>query len=38
MYKTLIRPMAMYGSELWNITATDEQAIEVFERRRPIKM
>jgi sorting nexin-29 len=33
MYKTLIRPVALYGSESWNMTGTDEHAIGVFERR-----
>jgi hypothetical protein len=33
IYRTLIRPVALYGSESWNMTAADEQAIGVFERR-----
>ena len=33
MYKTLIRPVVLYGSESWNMTAADEHAIGVFERR-----
>jgi len=33
MYKTLIRPVAMYGSESWTLTAADEHAIGVFERK-----
>jgi hypothetical protein len=33
MYKTLIRPVVMYGSESWNMTVADEQAIGVFERK-----
>ena len=33
MYKTLIRPVALYGSESWNMTLLDEHAIGVFERK-----
>lgn len=33
MYKSLIRPVALYGSESWNMTLADEQAVGVFERR-----
>ena len=33
MYKTLIRPVVLYGSESWNMTIADENAIGVFERR-----
>jgi hypothetical protein len=33
MYKTLIRPVALYGSESWNMTMSDENAIGVFERK-----
>ena len=33
MYKTLIRPVVLYGSESWNMTSADEHAIGVFERR-----
>jgi hypothetical protein len=33
MYKTLIRPVAMYGSESWNMTAADEHSIGVFKRK-----
>ena len=33
MYKTLIRPVVLYGSESWNMTLADEHAIGVFERR-----
>ena len=33
MYKTLIRPVALYGSESWNMTSADENAFGVFERR-----
>ena len=33
MYKTLIRVIALYGSETWNSTQADEEALGVFERR-----
>jgi hypothetical protein len=33
MYKTLIRPVAIYGSESWNTTEDDEERLGVFERR-----
>jgi exonuclease III len=33
MYKTLIRPVAIYGSETWNLTAKDEEKLAVFERQ-----
>ena len=33
MYKTLIRPVALYGSESWNMTIADENSIGVFERK-----
>ena len=33
MYKALIRPVALYGSESWNMTLADENAIGVFERK-----
>lgn len=33
MYKTLIRPVVLYGSEAWNTTVADENAIGVFERK-----
>jgi len=33
MYKTLIRVVALYGSESWNTTLADEEALGVFERR-----
>ena len=33
MYKTLIRPVVLYGSESWNMTMVDENALGVFERK-----
>jgi Reverse transcriptase (RNA-dependent DNA polymerase) len=33
LYKTLIRPVAIYGSESWNTTDEDEYRLGVFERR-----
>ena len=33
IYSTLIRPVALYGSESWNMTLADEHALGVFERR-----
>jgi hypothetical protein len=33
IYKTLIRPIALYGSESWNTTSRDEEQLGVFERR-----
>ena len=33
IYKTLIRPVAIYGAESWNTTAADEERLSVFERK-----
>lgn len=33
LYKTLIRPVLMYGSECWTISKGDERALESFERK-----
>ena len=33
IYKTVIRVIVLYGSETWNTTQADEEAISVFERR-----
>lgn len=33
LYKTLVRPVVMYGSEAWCMTQKDEQNLRVFERR-----
>jgi Reverse transcriptase (RNA-dependent DNA polymerase) len=33
IYKTVIRPAVMYGSETWTLTTKNQQALEVFERK-----
>lgn len=33
IYKALIRPVVLYGSETWNTTKADEEALAVFERK-----
>lgn len=33
IYKTLIRPVAIYGAETWNTTTSDEEQLAVFERK-----
>jgi hypothetical protein len=33
IYKTLIRPVALYGSESWTLTKADEEKLRTFERR-----
>ena len=33
IYKTMIRPIVMYGSETWPITKAEEQLIDVWERK-----
>lgn len=33
LYKTLIRPVAIYGAESWNTTTADEERLGVFERK-----
>jgi hypothetical protein len=33
LYKTLIRPILMYGSECWPLLKKDENLLRIFERR-----
>ena len=33
LYKTLIRPVLIYGSETWILSKCDEAILEVFERK-----
>ena len=33
LYKTLLRPVAMYGHESWNLLKSDERLLAVFERK-----
>lgn len=33
LYRTLVRPVTVYGSEAWCMTQRDEQTLMVFERR-----
>ena len=33
IYKTLIRPVVMYSSETWTLTARDENNLRIFERQ-----
>jgi hypothetical protein len=33
MYKTIIRPTVTYGSETWVLTASDENQLNIFERK-----
>lgn len=33
IYKTIIRPVVMYGCEAWTLTAANEERLRVFERR-----
>jgi hypothetical protein len=32
IYKTLIRPVVLYGSESWTLTKTDEEKLRISER------
>ncbi len=33
LYKTVVRPIVMYGSETWRLTTKQEAALNCFERR-----
>jgi len=33
LYKTLIRPVVLYGVEAWTLTKKEEQAVLIFERK-----
>jgi hypothetical protein len=33
MYKTIIRPVVLYGSEAWCLTANDEKNLRILERK-----
>jgi hypothetical protein len=33
IYKTLIRPVVLYGSESWTLTKADEEKLSTFERK-----
>jgi hypothetical protein len=33
MYKTLIRPVVLYGSDSWTLTEAGDEKLSVFERR-----
>ena len=33
MYKTIIRPVVLYGAEAWTLTKKEEQALLIFERK-----
>lgn len=33
IYETLIMPVFLYGAETWTLTATDDRALSVFERK-----
>ena len=33
LYKTLMRPVVLYGDEAWTLTKKEEQALLIFERK-----
>ena len=33
IYRTLVRPVVIYGSESWTLTMEEERALTVFERK-----
>ena len=33
IHKTLIRPVVMYGSDIWTLTKSDENLLRIFERK-----
>jgi hypothetical protein len=33
LYKTLIRPILMYGSESWPVSKQEENILQIFERK-----
>ena len=38
IYKTIIRPVVMYSSETWTLTAENENNLPIFERQIPRKI
>jgi hypothetical protein len=38
LYKTLLRPIILYGSESWALTKTEENKLKIFERKILRKM